>query len=445
MTGKTIGIIGGGPAGIASAIQLKQFGFYVHLFDASTSDKITVGEHLAAEAIHELKKLQIPENLLYKHSIPCAEVQNAWGQPHIHFNESIFNPFGDSYILSRPDFDHALLSYCEQIGIRVFWNTRISKMNKIDSGWNLHYDGDELDVDFVVDASGRNSKFSFGSQHVKKPSKDALIGITKHLVSGKQTDKSYLLVESTSNGWWYTVQISSGEFISTFMTDPKILTGSKLSHTEFWKRELENSIHTKERLLSVQVPSETFIQSAHSQLAQKIAGENWVKVGDAAQSYDPLSSAGIIKGFKMGISCSSAIHNFMNGNVDAMMKYEQEVKNQYQEYTDKRDEYYQQETRWMDQPFWYRRVLSVKKIQRFSVTPISTFKINNKDINGKVSFLNEQIPGVDFDQLVNSASQFSVAKDAISHYLQAQQQTTMSPWLLHSLEALKLIGVLESD
>jgi 2-polyprenyl-6-methoxyphenol hydroxylase-like FAD-dependent oxidoreductase len=67
-----IGIIGGGPAGVATAIKLKQYDFKVILFEASKSDQITVGEHLAAEAIHELKKLKVPESILRDHSIPCT-------------------------------------------------------------------------------------------------------------------------------------------------------------------------------------------------------------------------------------------------------------------------------------------------------------------------------------------------------------------------------------
>ena len=445
MTQKIIRIIGGGPAGIATAIQLKRYGFKVLLFDASVADKITVGEHLAAEAIHELRKLQIPESILLDHSIPCAEVQNAWGQSQIHFNESIFNPFGTSNILSRPDFDHALLRFCEEIGIEVFWNTRISKVNLVDDEWNLHHANGMLNVDFIVDASGRTSKFSFGIQSIQKSSKDALIGITKHLSSEVIANKTHLLVESASNGWWYTVQIASGKFISTFMTDPKILSESNLSSSKFWEKELKNSQHTQKRLGSMQIPSETFVQSAHSQLAQNIMGENWVKVGDAAQSYDPLSSAGIIKGFKMGISCGTALYKFIQGEMNALIEYEEEVQSQYQEYLSKRDEYYQQETRWINQPFWYRRSLSIRSIRQFSITPITRLKVNRANMDDKLSFLQKQVHEVEFKELITSISQFPIAKDAISHYLKSKNQTVLNPILMHSLEALKLIGVLQSD
>jgi len=444
MIQKTVGIIGGGPAGIATAIQLKQHGFDVSLFDASAADKITVGEHLAAEALHEFRKLKIPEHILKEHSIPCAEVQNAWGQSEVHFNESIFNPFGDSYILSRPDFDQALLRYCEEIGIHVFWNTRVSKVNPSENQWNLVHKNGKLIIDFLVDASGRTSKFNFGVQSVKKSSKDSLIGITKHLTSEKISDLTHLLVESTSNGWWYTVQIASGKFISTFMTDPKILSRSKQSHSEFWKAALENSVHTQKRLDTLSIPSETFVQSAHSQLAQHIVGNNWAKVGDAAQSYDPLSSAGIIKGFKMGISCGTALYKFTQGESNALLEYEQGVKDQYQEYLDKRDEYYQQEIRWMDQPFWYHRILSIPQIQQFSITPISQLKVQQEHLDDKLSFLQNQVSEVDFKLLVNSISQYPLAKDAITHYLRSKQQTAINPQLMYGMEALKLIGVLQS-
>ena len=155
-----IGVIGGGPAGIAAAIKLKQHNFEVLLFEANAHDQITIGEHLAAEAIHELKKLKIPEAIIKKNSIPCTEVQNAWGYQDIHHNESIFNPFGAGFILSRPNFDANLFNHCSEIGIDTKLGIRISKIHKTENGWNLQYNDEVISVNFIIDASGRNSKFN---------------------------------------------------------------------------------------------------------------------------------------------------------------------------------------------------------------------------------------------------------------------------------------------
>ena len=440
----SIGIIGGGPAGIAAAIKLNQYGFKVVLFNASKPNQVVVGEHLAAEALHEFKKLNIPVTILNDHSIPCSEVQNAWGDSEIHHNESIFNPFGESYILSRPDFDNALLKYCEKLGVKVYLENRVSKIIKNETNWTLFFNKEKIEADFVIDASGRTSKFNFDIVEPKKNKKDTLIGITKHLID-KQVEpvcKSHLLVESTSNGWWYTVQVATGETVSTFMTDPKVLTTSGVSHSEFWKQQLKDSIHTKARLNFKQVPEEVYIQSAHSQITSQVYGERWLKVGDAAQSFDPLSSAGIIKGFKMGQAAANALFNFSNGDTNALIVYESDIKKQYKDYLIKREEYYKQESRWVNRPFWYERILLIKEIKKFTITPMCYFKITNEDVDQKITFLRDQVPNIDFLKLVSCIERFPVIKDAIGSYLNSQSQIEMNPLLLHALEAMKIIKLI---
>lgn len=446
MRSETIGIIGAGPAGIATALQLKNLGFTVQLFDAGISKHITVGEHLSAEAYHELKKLGIPEEILTNFSLPCSEVKNAWGSSEIHFNESIFNPFGDSYILSRPDFDRALLKHCESIGIKIHYSTRISKIEENNSAWNLYSKSNNYQINFLIDASGRNSKFNFGHSQSKTTKNDALIGIIKQLTPLQKVspNSSHLLVESIKNGWWYSVQLQSGNLIATFMTDPQEMSRSNLNADQLWQNALESSIHTKERLAQYSSDQKVHIQSAHSQIAAKITGKNWAKVGDSAQSYDPLSSAGIIKGLKMGISCGNAIHSHFRGSEIALINYEKEVISQYQEYITKRDEFYQQEKRWLDQAFWYNRALVPMKIENFSITPLSKLIIQDEGLQEKISFLDENFRDINFTLLVDSIANHSIAKDAIRYYLSKNKTTSMSPWMLHSLESLKLLKVIQT-
>ncbi|MFY0629575.1 MAG: NAD(P)/FAD-dependent oxidoreductase [Flavobacteriaceae bacterium] len=440
---KTVGIIGAGPAGIATAIRLKQHNIDVVLFEANKKNQITIGEHLAAEALHELKKLEIPDTILTQHSIPCLEIQNAWGSSTIHHNESIFNPFGDSYVLSRPNFDNALLQHCKEIGIEVQSGVRINGIKKTESGWNLVSKTKNFNVKFIIDASGRTSKFNFGQTKHEKLQLNSLIGITKHLTSSEvfSAQKSYVLVESTKNGWWYTTQIASGKMISTFMTDPRIISKYKNSQSDFWNEELAKTVHTKERLYPFTINSIIYTQSAHSQIAKQIQGTTWLKVGDAAQSFDPLSSAGIIKGLKMGISAADAIHKYISGDSESLIQYEEATKFQYEEYQQKRNEYYVKELRWNHAPFWYYRNLRVKEIQTFSISPISSYKIIDENIEEKIAFLSIQLPEINFNTLINSIQQLSLIKDAVALYLRKENQKQMNPWFLHALESLKIIGI----
>ena len=75
-----VGIIGGGPAGLATAIKLNQYNIEVIVWEAGEYADIKIGEHLAAEAYHEFQKLGVPQAISQDHSIPCLEVKNGWKQ-----------------------------------------------------------------------------------------------------------------------------------------------------------------------------------------------------------------------------------------------------------------------------------------------------------------------------------------------------------------------------
>jgi flavin-dependent dehydrogenase len=437
-----VGIIGGGPAGLSIAIALRRKKFEVILFEADQYKRPRTGEHLAAEALHEFKKLEIPESILVNHSIACQEVQSAWGQTEVQSNESIFNPFGDGYILSRPDFDEALFKYSESLGVRAIKGVRVQKAVSDGDKWELQTKEQNYSVDFLVDASGRNTKFKL-SEGGQKIAKDQLIGISRTISADQpSTVKStFLLIEAIPSGWWYSVELPSSNMILTFMTDANALSGNNISPEQLWEEQMLKSTHTKNRIGKREITGITLVQSAQSQLLSKPVGKNCLAVGDAAQSYDPLSSAGIIKGLKAGQLAADKIDDFFRGNKKALSAYEAELEKQFEEYLLQKEMYYSQERRWLNQPFWYRRNLKVKLIQQFTIHPQYEMNVIDESSQEKLFFLQEQIVETDFKLLLQCVKEYSIAQKVIKAYLARQQEDQMHPYLIHSLESLKLIGI----
>jgi flavin-dependent dehydrogenase len=86
-----------------------------------------------------------------------------------------------------------------------------------------------------------------------------------------------------------------------------------------------------------------------------VTGERWIAVGDAATTYDPLSSQGIFKALQSGILASYAICDFFKGTPGGLEKYEALIKQEFDDYLATRADYYGQERRWQASPFWQRR------------------------------------------------------------------------------------------
>jgi len=439
-----IAVIGGGPAGLASGINLNQLGFSVSILEAEHYNQFREGEHLDAEAKLEFAGLGIPEEVWLPYTLPCTEVRNIWGRPGLHRSSSLFNPYGHEFILSRPEFDSCLARYCESLGITVHTGFRVAKVERKSGKWQITgKQGKVLDADFLVDASGRNSKFHslFGG---RAESYDQLLGISKRISVplSEALASSYLLLEPVEMGWWYSVQLKDGTLIATLMTDTDIPKVSGLSQHELWQQALEKSVYTQERIGAADIPNASWARSARTQRLSKMYGRACLAVGDAAMSYDPLSSAGIMKGFRMGKMAAEAIAGYYSGDENALMNYQHKADRQFSTYLEKWRHYYQQQYRWHTHPFWYRRNLKPAEINQFQITPSCSLKLSSTIRPEQLAFLTQSLPEIDFLCLIDYLREARQVSEAIHKYLWAQGQTSITRQLLQALEALHLMGII---
>src|SRR5437763_2743035 len=97
------------------------------------------------------------------------------------------------------------------------------------------------------------------------------------------------------------------------------------------------------------------VRAASSQRLERMTGDGWLAVGDAATTFDPLSSQGIFKGLRSGIIASYAIGDYFKGSTSSLEKYEAIMASEFEAYLETRSAYYGQEQRFADSPFWQRR------------------------------------------------------------------------------------------
>jgi flavin-dependent dehydrogenase len=94
--------------------------------------------------------------------------------------------------------------------------------------------------------------------------------------------------------------------------------------------------------------------SAQSQHLNRVCGPGWVAAGDAASTFDPLSSAGILKALRWGKIASFAAIDHFTGNAYCE-RYESLLQAEYRSYLATRQHFYQMEQRWPQSKFWRRR------------------------------------------------------------------------------------------
>jgi flavin-dependent dehydrogenase len=87
-----------------------------------------------------------------------------------------------------------------------------------------------------------------------------------------------------------------------------------------------------------------------------VYGPGWVAVGDAAASYDPLSSRGISKALESGLRAADAIAGCIKQRRNRWDDFAAWMAEDFKTYLRDYQHFYGQVTRWRDSRFWQRRV-----------------------------------------------------------------------------------------
>ena len=100
------------------------------------------------------------------------------------------------------------------------------------------------------------------------------------------------------------------------------------------------------------------VMPAYSALSWPAGGRDWLTVGDAAASFDPLSSQGLLFSLQSGARGALAAKAALDGNCDAIAEYSAIVGAVFSKYLEERTDQYAAERRWETSSFWARRLVS---------------------------------------------------------------------------------------
>jgi len=98
------------------------------------------------------------------------------------------------------------------------------------------------------------------------------------------------------------------------------------------------------------------IIAADTSRLDTITGAGWIAAGDAAASFDPLSSQGILTAIHSGMGAARALAGNLAGDESAISEYAARLDAIYSAYLRNQQAYYAQERRWPARSFWRSRV-----------------------------------------------------------------------------------------
>jgi flavin-dependent dehydrogenase len=359
-------VIGGGPAGSAVSIVLRKEGLDVTRISKPFEDQFKVGESLPAAALRLIRKLgfkNIAELLNGNYYLECLTTLSSWNSDDWSYKDSIMNPEGNGWQIDRIAFENALTNECMKLGTVIINGTLNNIAEDISSVAQNRYmikfhnakteKIENIYGDWIIDATGRN--FSSAKYlDIGRRRFDRQIAIVCWVRSPDNAVENSIRIKSTCGGWWYSTCLPHGKRVIVFHgLGKKIVTLMKdpLKFVQACNesRLLDSKINPEDLL------SKPFVTSANVSKAEKCAKDYWLAVGDAALSFDPLSSQGIFFALYTGIKAAEVIIEsckLPSQKDELTRRYSDIVNKIFEENQIARSYYYNSETRFDSSEYW---------------------------------------------------------------------------------------------
>ena len=161
-----VAVIGGGPAGAATALRLARDGASVQLYERSHYDRPRMGETLPPTVNPLLRDLAVWDRFAALGSVPSHQTASAWGGVEVAERSFMFSPYGNGWHADRAAFDEMLVVAAADAGVAVERGASVRAVRQLGPmsptvGRGFAVDGRvPVRAGWVVDATGRSARIA---------------------------------------------------------------------------------------------------------------------------------------------------------------------------------------------------------------------------------------------------------------------------------------------
>lgn len=351
-------ILGAGIGGCIAALALAPF-YSVVLVDQQTEPQARVGECLAPAAGRILHKLGLLDLLTEGH-LNSHGLLSYWGTEIPTLVDQLTNPDGHGWHLNRQLFEQQLRDRVQRRGIRCLWPASFSTSEHKPNGWLLDIQHKnkpmQLHSQLVIDATGRHSRFA-RALGVRRQNLDQQLSVW--LTALVKVRKHISVLSSVPEGWWYSAPLPELPQIDAALVDAEQSEGqARLFALQMQAGQFDKNLSLSSAaflqaaakapglntLVQQIIPgTETLhgVVAANSSKLEQGCGEGWFAIGDAAMSFDPLSSQGIFNAMATAMQLADLLieHGLQHKNIPAL--YQAQLDSIWQHYLVHKDSYYE--------------------------------------------------------------------------------------------------------
>jgi flavin-dependent dehydrogenase len=352
-----IAILGNGVAAAAAALALAQYRSAVVMIGEPVRAANRIGECLPPTANCLLRDLGIADRFAGIPHRPAHATYAAWETSTLAHRNSIVHVEGPGHVIDRCAFESMLTDAVAETDTMII-PAMVTDIRPLDGAWSLTLsDGDEVRGAFVLDCSGRSAIAA--RRLVGRRRIDRLVAAYDflHQLDDGADPTPATLIEAVAEGWWYATLLPNRQIGLAFFSDPDIMPRRLSGDAAVWRRMVEGTRYLRQWLDSAgyAIGRAPKLESAGTLFLERAAGPGWAAAGDAAATFDPLSSHGLASALWSGKCAALAALDALDGDPTRLANYAATLADAIQGFLWQRQSIYAEVRCFRDQPFWSRR------------------------------------------------------------------------------------------
>ena len=350
-------ILGAGPAGLALATRLSPKKVLLLERQLESLTDMRIGESLPGAAKTLLQRLGVFEEFLAGNHLERSATIAIWDKEEPVWQDSLRDPSGPGWLLDRRQFEHMLKSAAIRSGAKIHYGYRDIQLTRHSEYWSIFAYNVSHSAPVIVDASGRSAYLArhLGLTHRKL---DSQVCLHAFFNSQTQDENTCTRVLADQNGWWYSVRLANGNQVLAYHLDAKHPDRLQLQQSDAFLNRARTHVFLAEivdQVKAVEVhtrPAGTAILDIGN---LENAGSGFLAIGDAAITFDPISSQGLFNALASAECAYKAINADFRNNSYALQEFKHELLAVTSHYLAKLRHTYMGPERFAMEPFWNER------------------------------------------------------------------------------------------
>jgi flavin-dependent dehydrogenase len=222
-----------------------------------------------------------------------------WSSEKLEAVDFLNDPDGPGWRLDRTRFDESLRMAAVSAGARRF-KSSIDALARNGEIWQLRTSRETIESAWLIDATGHNSSVArmLGVRRIRD---EGLVALYVFAEADQTLDRT--LIEAVPEGWWYGASILRGLSNLVLHVRPE----QARAFRQNWFNALECTLFVRKYFPPSKFDQPPAIIDATGGCLQTFHGPHWIACGDAAMSFDPLSSQGVYNAMYSGIMAARAV------------------------------------------------------------------------------------------------------------------------------------------